>query len=305
MALNIQLGIAPIGWTNDDVPSLGGEIPFEQCVSEMALAGFTGCEVGNKYPKDPAVLKKALDLRGLRVANQWFSYTLSTDPFERVREEFEKQLDFLTAMGTKVVGGGECGNGVQCLEVPVLDRKVVFTEDQWKKVTYGLNELGKIARDRGIKLAFHHHMGTGIQSMEEVDRMLDSTDPENVFLNYDCGHFTFAGEDPVMALKKYIGRTAHVHLKDVRPAVLESVKADKKSFLDAVVAGVFTVPGDPDGCIDFPALFDILDQNDYSGWILVEAEQDPAIANPLEYAIIARKYIQQRLDALSLVKSPE
>lgn len=297
MALKAKLGIAPIVWTNDDLPELGGQISFEQCISEMALAGYEGCEVGNKFPRDIAQLKNSLELRKLKICNQWFSYTLSTDPFNKVRKEFEDQLDFLMAMGANIVGGAECGNGIQLEPMPVLEEKVIFTEDQWKRITQGFNELGKIAKDRGMKLAYHHHMGTGIQSMAETDRLLDSTNPDYVFLNYDCGHFAFAGEDPVVALDKYSARVAHVHLKDVRQPVLSKVRDERLSFLEAVKQGVFTVPGDKEGSIDFLSIFRILDQSNYQGWLVVEAEQDPAKANPLEYAMMAKDYIARQLSA--------
>ena len=291
---NIKLGVAPINWTNDDMPELGGENTFEQCISEMALAGFTGCEVGNKFPRDTDVLKKALNLRGLQICNQWNSYELTTKSLEENIKNFTELLDFLETMGAKVIGGGEVGNSCQGqMTVPVFEGKgMLNTDEEWKSFTTGLNELGKIARARGMKLAFHHHMGTCIQTIEETDRLMAETDPENVYLNYDCGHFYFAGEDPVEALKKYIGRTAHIHLKDIRPNVLQRVHDEKLSFLTAVKQGVFTVPGDKEGCIDFPSLFEVIKESDYQGWIVLEAEQDPAVANPLEYAIIARKFFK-------------
>ena len=291
---NIKLGVAPINWTNDDMPELGGENTFEQCISEMALAGFTGCEVGNKFPRDTDVLKKALDLRGLQICNQWNSYELTTKSLEENIKNFTSLLDFLETMGAKVIGGGEVGNSCQGqMTVPVFEGKgMLTTDEEWKSFTTGLNELGKIARARGMKLAFHHHMGTCIQTIAETDRLMAETDPENVYLNYDCGHFYFAGEDPVEALKKYIGRTAHIHLKDIRPNILQRVHDEKLSFLTAVKQGVFTVPGDKEGCIDFPSLFEVIKESDYQGWIVLEAEQDPAVANPLEYAQIARKFFK-------------
>ena len=292
---NIQLGIAPINWTNDDMPELGAENTFEQCISEMALAGYTGCEVGNKFPRNVHELRKALVLRGLKICNQWNSYELTTKSLEENRKNFTQLLDFLEAMDAKVIGGGETGNSCQGnKDVPVLEGKgMLHTSEDWKKFTHGLNELGKIARDRGMKLAFHHHMGTCIQTMAETERMLNDTDPENVYLNYDCGHFYFTGEDPIACLEKFISRTAHIHLKDIRPKVLQEVKDKHMSFLDAVKDGVFTVPGDEEGCINFPALFNIIKSSDYNGWMVVEAEQDPAKANPFEYALMAREYIRR------------
>ncbi len=292
----VKLGIAPIGWTNDDLPELGGEIPFEQCVSEMALAGFEGCEVGNKYPRDTTALRKALDLRGLQICNQWFSYELTTKSLEENRQDFEQLLNFLEAMGAIVIGGGEVGNSCQGqLDVPVFEGKgMLQTDADWRLFCFKLNELGKIAADRGFKLAFHHHMGTCIQSLAETLRMLEETDPQYVHLNYDCGHFYFAGEDPVIALQKTISRVAHVHLKDIRPVVLDRVKKERLSFLEAVRSGVFTVPGDPEGCIDFAPIFELLKSNQYEGWLVVEAEQDPAKANPLAYAKMARQFISEQ-----------
>ncbi len=292
---NIKLGVAPINWTNDDMPELGGENTFEQCVSEMALAGFTGCEVGNKFPRDTQVLKRALELRGLQICNQWNSYELTTKSLEENIQNFTSLLDFLETMGAKVIGGGETGNSSQGqMEVSVFEGKgYLKTDAEWDSFTNGLNTLGKIAKDRGMKLAFHHHMGTCVQTLAETERMLTNTDPELVYLNYDCGHFFFAGEDPVEALRKFIGRTAHIHFKDVRPTVLQRVYDEKMSFLNAVKQGVFTVPGDPEGIIDFPSIFEIIKNSDYQGWIVLEAEQDPAKANPLEYAITARKFFKQ------------
>lgn len=293
----IKLGIAPINWTNDDLPELGGELTFEQCISEMALAGYTGCEVGTKFPRDTDVLREYLEIRGLQVCNQWFSFELTTKSLEENIKNFNAHLDFLEAMGANIVGGGEVGNSCQGqMDVSVFDGKgMLNTAEEWKNYCSKMNEMGKIAHDRGFKLAFHHHMGTAIQTIEETDRLLDNTDDKYVFLNYDCGHFTFSGEDPVAALKKYVSRTAHVHLKDVRPAVLQQVRDENWSFLKAVKSGIFTVPGDDNGCVDFTGLFKILAEHPYEGWIVVEAEQDPAKANPFKYALKARNFIREHI----------
>lgn len=290
----VKLGIAPIAWTNDDMPDLGKENTFEQCVSEMALAGFTGSEVGNKYPKDTAVLKKALELRGMEICNQWFSSFLITKPFEEVEKEFRAQCEFLKAMGSKIIGASEQSHSVQGqLDTPIFGHKYVMNDEEWKTFCDGLNRLGKIAKeDYGISLTFHHHMGTVVQFADEVDRMLDNTDPEYVSLLFDTGHFCYCGEDPLDMVKKYIGRIKHVHLKDIRPEMVEKVKAENLSFLDGVRMGTFTIPGD--GCIDFDPIFKVLEENNYQGYMLVEVEQDPAKANPLEYAIRARKFIAEK-----------
>lgn len=290
----VKLGIAPIAWTNDDLPDLGKENTFEQCVSEMALAGYTGSEVGNKYPKDPKVLKKALELRGLEICNQWFSSFLITKPFEEVEKEFRAQLAFLKEMGAKIIGASEQSHSVQGMQdTPVFGQKYEMNDEEWDTFCQGMNRLGKIAKEEyQIALTFHHHMGTVVQNPDEVERMMANTDPEYVSLLFDTGHFAYCGADPLEMVKKYKNRIKHIHLKDIRPEVVERIKTEKLSFLDGVRLGAFTVPGD--GCIDFESIFQVVEESGYTGYMLVEAEQDPAKANPLEYAMKARSYIAEK-----------
>jgi inosose dehydratase len=288
----VKLAIAPIGWTNDDMPELGGDIPFEQCISEMALAGFIGCEVGHKYPREIEVLKKALDLRGLRIASAWFSAFLTSKPFQETAEAFKAHRDFLYALGAKVIVVSEQGNSIQGqMEAPLFENKPVFTEEEWSCLVDGLHRLGDLAAEKNMKIVYHHHMGTGVQTTEEIDRLMAETDPQKVSLLYDTGHLVFSGEDPLHVLNKYIHRIHHVHLKDVRMEIVHKVREGKMSFLQAVKAGVFTVPGD--GAIDFQPVFAALAAAGYEGWLVVEAEQDPSVANPLEYALKARQYIRE------------
>lgn len=289
---NIKVGIAPIAWTNDDMPDLGAENTFRQCVSEMALAGFSGCEVGNKYPKDVKELKKQLDMRGLSIANQWFSSFILTQPMEKVERDFAAQCEFLHAMGAKIIGASEQSYSIQGTDIPVFEGKYVMNAKEWEKLAAGLNKLGKIAQSYGISLTYHHHMGTVVQTAEETDRLMEMTDPGLFSLLYDTGHLAYCGEDVTEVLKKHVGRVKHVHLKDIRPDVVNKVRAERLSFLQGVRAGTFTVPGD--GAIDFAPVFDILDRAGYKGWMIVEAEQDPAVADPLEYALKARKYIAEK-----------
>lgn len=289
----VHLGIAPIGWCNDDMPELGAENTFRQTVSEMALAGFTGTEIGNKYPRDAAELKWELDLRGMRVASCWFSSFLLTRPFEEVAADFERNLDFLAAVGADRINVSEQSHSIQGqMDTPVLGgAKYVMSDAEWAQFCQGLDRLGEIALRRGFKLCFHHHMGTVVQTAAETERMMASTSPDKVFLCYDTGHFTFAGEDPLAMLRAYAPRVGHVHLKDMRREVVNQVAPGGWSFLKAVREGAFTVPGD--GCVAFDPVFELLAQSGYEGWLLVEAEQDPARANPLEYAVKARKYIRE------------
>lgn len=287
----ITLAIAPIAWTNDDLPELGAENTFEQCISEMALAGYVGTEVGNKYPRDPQVLRQALEMRGLRVASAWTSVFLTTRPFEETERAFITQRDFLKAMGTDVIVVAEQGHSIQGLAEPVFDNKPVFTDEEWDRLTSGLERLGELAAQTGQKIAYHHHMGTGVQTLTEIDRLMSNTDPEKVSLLLDTGHLAFSGENPDEVAAKYFERIAHVHLKDIRAEQLQQVKEQKLSFLDGVKIGVFTVPGD--GFVEIEPVVERFVNSDYEGWFVVEAEQDPALANPLEYAQKARAYITQ------------
>ena len=288
----VYLACAPIAWTNDDLPDLGAENTFEQCVSEMALAGFTGSEIGNKYPKDVETLKHKLDVRGMRICNAWFSSLLLSEGYEATIEAFIKHRDFLHALGAKVIGASEQGNSIQGKDVSIFGEKPVYTDEQWELIAKGFNEMGRLAKEKGMYFTVHHHMGTGVQTEAEIDKLMELTDPDLVYLLFDTGHLSFSGEDVIGVLKKYVHRTKHVHLKSIRKDVIEDAKVKGYSFLDSVRAGSFTVPGDGD--FDFTPVFDVLDEAGYEGWVVVEAEQDPAKANPYEYAVLARNYIKEK-----------
>jgi len=290
---NVKLGIAPIAWTNDDLPELGGENTFQQCISEMALAGFTGSEVGNKYPKDPAVLKPMLELRGIEICNAWFSAFLLSRPYEETEATFKKHVAFLAAMGAKVVGVSEQSYSTQGIQSqPVFEGKYEMNDAEWDTLCNGLDRLGKLSLEEfGVALTFHHHMGTVVQSAAETDRLMAGTDPAYVGLLFDSGHFAYCGENPTELVQRHAKRIRHVHLKDIRPDVVAKVRENRWSFLEGVRQGAFTIPGD--GCVEFDPIFKVLAQSGYEGYMVVEAEQDPAKANPLEYAIRARKFIRE------------
>ncbi len=290
----VRLGVTPTLWWNDDFPSIDIGIPFGQCVSEMALAGFQGCSVGHKYPTDPAVLKTALDLRGLRVSEPWVStyFTISNMEQQTV-EAFENQLAFIQAMGGTDLVVAEFGRSSHLLPIALFANRPVFDDQEWNLLSNGLNRLGKIAASSGMRLCYHHHMGTGVMTRADIDRLMASTDPELVHLLLDTAHLAFAGDDPLSAAQAYAGRIKHVHLKDIRPAMASKVREENLSFQDAIETGVFTVPGD--GTIDFVPILEALASAGYEGWLVVEAEQDPAKANPLEYALKARAYLREIL----------
>ncbi|EOL41953.1 myo-inosose-2 dehydratase [Enterococcus phoeniculicola] len=288
----IRLAMAPIAWTNDDLPELGAENTFEQTISEMALAGFVGTEIGNKYPKNPSILENYLSIRGLSVASAWFSTFLTTKPYEVTAKAFIQHRDFLHAMGAKVIVVSEQGQSIQGqIATSVFDKKPKFTVADWEKLTTGLEKLGTLAAEKEMAIVYHHHMGTGVQTTEEITYLMEHTNPEMVSLLFDTGHLVFSGEDPLEIFHLYKERIKHIHFKDVRKEVAQNVKQQKESFLTGVKKGVFTVPGD--GMIDFVPIMNKIIESNYSGWIVVEAEQDPSQANPFEYAVKARKYIKE------------
>lgn len=290
--MTIKLAIAPIAWTNDDMPELGKENSFEQCISEMALSGYRGTEIGNKYPKNPETLRTYLNPRGLSVASAWFSLFLTTRPFEETEREFIKHRDFLYEMGAKVIVVSEQGRSVQGkIDVSVIDEKPIFTEGEWTLLINGLEKLGELANEKNMAIVYHHHMGTGVQTTAEIKRLMDNTDPMKVSLLFDTGHLVLSGEDPVSIYRDYKDRIKHIHFKDIRKDEMSKVRSEKMSFLLGVREGVFTVPGD--GMIDFNPIWAEIEESGYDGWIVVEAEQDPIKANPFIYAKKARQYIYQ------------
>ncbi|MGA5499312.1 myo-inosose-2 dehydratase [Streptomyces cinereoruber] len=291
----VSLGVTPTLWWNDDFPQIDIGIPFEQCVSEMALAGFQGCSIGHKYPSDPATLKKALDLRGLKVSEPWVSTYFTIGDKDRTVENFKRQLEFLKKVGGQDIVVAEFGQSSHLQPIPVFKHRPHFTEEDWRLLTSGLNEIGKLAADSGMRLCYHHHMGTGVQTAEDIDKLMTGTNKDHVHLLFDTGHLRFAGDDPLATAKKHKQRIKHVHLKNVRQPVVDKVKSDHLSFQEGILQGVFTVPGDPQGAINFKPILSTLGEAGYEGWLVVEAEQNPAAAHPLTYAKIARKYLTETL----------
>lgn len=285
----ITIGIAPIGWRNDDIPEIGKENTYKQILSDAAYAGYEGTEIGGCYPKDATELNKELELRNLSLIGQWFSGYLIRDGFEVVEKEFREYCQFLQAVHADVAVYSEQTYSIQGTEKCVYTEKPEFSDSEWHQLASGLDKLGEIAQSYGLILAFHHHMGTGVQTKQEVDRLMEMTDPEKVDLLYDTGHIFVSDGECLPLLHTHIKRIRHVHFKDVRRKELEEAKEANLSFLDSFLHGVFTVPGD--GTISYQGIYDYLLANEYEGWIVVEAEQDPKKANPLEYALMGKRYI--------------
>ncbi|EER6665753.1 myo-inosose-2 dehydratase [Escherichia coli] len=287
---SIKWGIAPIGWRNDDLPEIGKDNTYKQILSDAALTGFSGTEVGGCYPLDPTELNIELALRHLEIPGKWFSSFIIRDGIESVKKAFEQHCAYLQAVHAYIAVVSEQTYSIQgIIDKCVYTEKPYFNDIEWQQLCSGLNELGMIANTYGLKLAFHHHMGTGVQTLQEVDRLMENTDPQFVNLLFDTGHIYVSDGDVMSLLCKHFSRIKHVHFKDVRDEKLKACRAGKKSFLNSFLDGMFTVPGD--GNIDFKSVLAYLVENHYSGWIVVEAEQDPNIYNPLEYAQKGKKHI--------------
>lgn len=285
MTWNVRIGINPLSWMNDDLPSLGGETSLETALSEGKEIGYEGFELGNKFPKDGPALKAKLDEFGLACISGWYSGFLAEDSVAAEIARCELHLRKLQYNGVKVVVYGECAATIQGqIETPLARRPRFSDSAAWSAYGQRLNAFGAHLRSTyGITLAYHHHMGAYVESPEDVDELMAVTDPQHVGLLYDTGHAYFGGAtDPVALLRKHAARVVHVHCKDVRAKVIAQARNDGWSFLTGVLNGTFTVPGD--GVIDYDAVLSTLHAAGYQGWLVVEAEQDPAVAPSYRYA---------------------
>ena len=286
--MTVRFGINPIGWSNDDLRELGGKTPLETCLRETKQAGYAGIEMGHKFPQEPKALKAVLSAHGLDLISGWYSAELLARDAKEEMKHLRAHLDLLKALGCNVLVFAECWNAIHGDRSKPISQRPKLKSGDWRAFGQRVTEVAEAVAEEGVALAFHHHMGTVVESAEDIDAFMDSTGPA-VKLLLDTGHATFAGADPVALAKKYRARIAHVHCKDVRKDVLAMARAKDWSFLDAVVEGCFTVPGD--GMVDYPAVLGALPG--YSGWLVVEAEQDPEKANPLKYATMGYQNLKR------------
>jgi inosose dehydratase len=279
--LDVRIGINPISWSNDDLPSLGGETPLETALSEGAEIGYQGFELGNKFPREAAALKRVLDQHGLALVSGWYSGRLARRSAKEEIAAAGPHLELLAKGGAHVMVYGEVADSIQGAPQPLYKRPRFFRDEQWREYGAKLTEFAKHTLSRGVRLAYHHHMGAYCETPDDVDNLMANVGDE-VGLLFDSGHMTFAGGDAVAMLRKYASRVCHVHCKDVRPDVIRLARNRNWSFLESAINGAFTVPGD--GAVDFPALIGILREQGYRGWLVVEAEQDPVVAPAYAYA---------------------
>lgn len=287
-----KLGIHPINWVGEDVREHGADTPYDKILDDIQKLGLTGTEMGRKFPQDPAVLRKELETRGIRLVSQWKSVLFSEPAYrERELDAYRKHAEFLHGMGSTVISTAEIGGSLHFDPRRTPHEKEVLRLDEagWRSLAEGLNAAGRIAREYGMKLAYHHHGGTVVERPDEIDRLMELTDPSLVYLLYDTGHAYYGGADPLAVLRQHYERIAYIHLKDVRRAVLDEARAEGADFIACIRKGVFTVPGD--GCIDFAPILSELRSRGYDGWAMLEGEQDPDLHPPYEYALRSLRYL--------------
>jgi inosose dehydratase len=295
----VRLGVSPIAWTNDDLPALGGDTPLDTCLAEARQAGFAGIELGGKFPRDPAVLRPLLEWHRLSLISGWYSGHLLGHSVAEEMAAIESHLGLLLATGCTVLVYAETTGSIAGDRWRPLSSRPVLDFGGWPDYGAKLTDLADRLQREGIGLAYHHHMGTIVETAAEIDALMAATG-DSVGLLLDTGHLAFACADPVAVARRYRHRINHVHCKDVRPGVLTRMRAEDASFLDAVIAGAFTVPGD--GSVDFAGVLAVLAAADYRGWLVVEAEQDPARAPPLAYAQLGQVNLSAAATRAGLIR---
>ena len=281
--MKAKLGIAPIAWSNDDLPELGGDTPLETCLSEARAAGFTGIETGGKFPRDPDDLGPILRAHDIGLCGGWYSGGLLKNELAMEKDLIAAQIALFKALDAPCIVYGECAGTIQGDRHAPLNTRSILDEDQIRTYGHKMTALGEYCADQGMPIAYHHHMAAPIESERDLD-LLMSHSGEGLPLLYDPGHMGFAGGDVLRVIDNHGPRISHFHAKDIRRSVTDSLDRGRESFLDAVLKGAFTVPGD--GSLDFEALTGRMADIGYEGWFVVEAEQDPAKAPPAEYARI-------------------
>ncbi|OZY59530.1 myo-inosose-2 dehydratase [Pseudomonas lundensis] len=277
----IRIGINPISWSNDDLPSLGGETPLSTALSEGKQIGYEGFELNGKFPKSAQGVADVLRPYDLALVSGWYSSRLAQRSAAEEIDAIASHVQLLAQNGAKVLVYGEVADSIQGQRIPLVERPRFYTERAWQDYADKLNELARYTLSHGIRLAYHHHMGAYVESPADIDTLMRLTGPE-VGLLFDAGHCYMGGGEPVEVLRTHIDRVCHVHFKDVRKPVVQLARNNLWSFPDCIINGTFTVPGDGD--IDFGELLDVLLAADYHGWLVVEAEQDPAVAPSFAYA---------------------
>jgi inosose dehydratase len=295
--MSIRFGVSPIAWINDDLPALGGNTPVDTVLAEARDVGFAGIELGGKFPREPKVLQALLKRHQLVLVGGWYSASLLTRSAAAEIEALQAHLGLLKAMGCGVFILAETSNAIHGDQTCALSRAPRLADSAWIEFGRRLTDVAEYLDQAGLRMAYHHHLGTVVESQRDLDRFLDSTGPA-VGLTVDTGHAALGGIDTLALIRDHPQRVAHVHCKDIRSQVFHRVKSEGKSFLSGVISGMFTVPGDGD--LDFAGVMQGLARIRYAGWVIVEAEQDPAVAIPRDYAALGLKTLRREASAANL-----
>jgi inosose dehydratase len=279
--MSIRFGVSPIAWANDDMPELGGDTPLESILDDIQQLGFEGVELGGKFPRDASVLKPLLARHQLDLIGGWYSASLLTRTAHAEIEALQPHLELLKAMGSKVFVIAETSNAIHGQRARTMKDRPRLSPGSWALFGQRMTEVADYIQGQGLRFAYHHHLGTVVENADDLESLLGMTG-HSVGLTLDTGHAALGGIDALQVIARHPHRIAHVHCKDVRSDVFARMVANGSSFLDGVVAGMFTVPGD--GGLDYARIMSALNTIEYSGWIVIEAEQDPVIANPRAYA---------------------
>lgn len=300
----IRFGTNPIAWSSDDDRSLGADIGLERCLREAVAIGFDGIEQGHKMPTDPAELKTALAPHGLRLVSGWHSLNLLTRGVEAEKAAIQPHLGLLGAMGCKICIVCETSNAIHCNDAVALADRPVLAPADWPGFSAAVEEIAQFCASQGVALAYHHHMGTVVQTRAEIDALMLATGPATRLL-LDTGHALLAGADPAALARDHMGRIAHIHAKNIRSAVAAQVWEEGLSFLEAVRRGIFTVPGDPLGAVDFPPVLRSAAEHGYDGWLVIEAEQDPDVYDPVRFQTLGLKSLREMTEQAGLMPRPD
>ncbi|ACM35031.1 MULTISPECIES: myo-inosose-2 dehydratase [Rhizobium/Agrobacterium group] len=298
----ILYGTNPIAWSNDDDRTLGAHISLDQCLDETSKIGFDGIEKGHKFPQEPAALRAVLEPRGLRYVSGWHSLNLLTNSIEDEKAAMQPALDLLKAMGSKVIIVCETSNAIHGDDGKPVNDRPKLADSEWAAFGAGVEALAEFAAAQGIALVYHHHMGTIVESEEEIDKLMANTGPHAKLL-LDTGHCLFGGGNPERVATNYMSRVGHIHAKNIRPVIAKQVRDEKLSFLEGVRRGVFTVPGDSEGGVNFPPVLKIAGEHGYQGWLVIEAEQDPDVRNPYDYQSLGLASLKAMAKAAGLDKA--
>jgi inosose dehydratase len=293
-AFEVRIGINPLSWMNDDLPSLGGETPLEVALSEGRQIGYAGFELGNKFPREPQALKALLAQYDLALVSGWYSGRLAERSADEEIQAVGPHLELLAKNGADVMVYGEVSGTVQGAPVPLFQRPRFFSDAQWDAYAERVDKFACYTLSQGVRVAYHHHMGAYVETTADVEQLMRRTS-NAVGLLLDTGHITFAGGNPIAVIEAYAPRICHVHCKDVRAEVVKLARNRDWSFLEAVVNGAFTVPGD--GSVDFASVIGKLKRIGYRGWLVVEAEQDPVVAPSFNYAQKGYRTLRELVDA--------